>query len=254
MSEVRYYSSYEDDFIMSDDQEYELQDDYKWYRKDVPFKIASFFVYGAAVIASSVWCRAHLHVRIIGKEKIKKAARGGAFIFGNHTQPIGDVFIPALASFPKRIYTVVSPSNMGLKGIGKFLPALGALPIPKTLSQMRSFSDAVSRRLEEGKIITVYPEAHVWEYCEEIRPFVKGAAAYPVRFSRPAFSMTATYQDRRRGRPRANVYIDGPFYPNDGLPPRERERELGERIKAQMEERAKLSNSGYIKYIKKQAE
>lgn len=253
---VRFYSSYDEDMIETADQSHTVPQGYRWVRSDMGSKIAAALSYGTALVLSSVWCRLHLHLRIRGREALRQTDLGrGAFIYGNHTQPVGDVFIPALAAFPRRIYTVVSPSNLGIPVIGKILPYLGALPIPSGIAGMRHFTNAVEQRSAEGNCVVVYPEAHVWEYCTEIRPMAESAFSFPIKDGLPSFAMTTTYQRRRHGkRPKAVVYIDGPFYPDDTLPPRRRAGELCARVRAAMEERAKLSDVQYIKYEKKDAD
>ena len=124
-TEVRRYSSFADDFVRTKDQYHRLPEDYRWIRTDVRSRFLSALSYGAALVISSVWCRVALHVRLRDR-RLLRAARDGAFIYANHTQPVGDVFIPALASFPRRIYTVVSPANLGIPVIGRILPFLGA--------------------------------------------------------------------------------------------------------------------------------
>ena len=64
--------------------------------------------------------------------------------------------------------------------------------------------------------------------------------------------MTVTYQKRRFGsRPKATIYLDGPFYPDKSLSLKQRRAELCNRIKSAMEERSKLSTYEYIRYVKK---
>jgi hypothetical protein len=74
-----------------------------------------------------------------------------------------------------------------------------------------------------------------------------------VRCGVPAFCFTNTYQKRRFSKkPRIVTYIDGPFYPAEDVPQRQRKRELRDRIYACMCERARLSDVEWIKYIKKE--
>ena len=47
------------------------------------------------------------------------------------------------------------------------------------------------------------------------------------------------------------IYLDGPFYPDTSVPPRERAQELRDRIHAAMLERSKLSDYEYIHYEKR---
>ena len=64
--------------------------------------------------------------------------------------------------------------------------------------------------------------------------------------------MTKTYHKRRLGsRPRAVVYIDGPFYPDQALSRKEAQNKLHDEIWQTMNKRAKLSDYEYCEYVKK---
>ena len=116
---VRYFDSFDKDFFQGG-EEHKLDPNYKWIRKDLKSRFLSAFIYANAVIFANIYCRFFLHVKIKGAKKIKNMKSTGLFLYGNHTQPIGDVFNPALACFPKRIYTLVSPANLALPIIGKY--------------------------------------------------------------------------------------------------------------------------------------
>lgn len=247
--QIRYYSSFTDDFAHSADQEYRLPPDYRWVRKDIPSMFLSGLIYGLAVIFGGLYCRCFLHVKVKGREKLK-AVKGGFFLYGNHTQPVGDVFIPAIAVLPRRIFTVVSPANYGIPVIGKILPYLGALPTEPSVRGMKALTKAMEYRLEKDHPIVIYPEAHVWEYYTDIRPFPDAAFKFPVKYDKPAFAMTVTYQRSRfLKKPRAVVYLDGPFYP-EGDTPREKVSHLHDRVYNVMKARSCISNFAYIEYHK----
>lgn len=246
---IRYYNSFSDDFFQVG-EEYKLPADYKWIRNDIKFKFLSGLIYSLAIIFSNVYCRLFLHVRIKGAEKVRQQ-KGGFFLYGNHTQPIGDVFNPALVCFPKRIYTVVGVANMYLPVIGKILPFLGAIPIPDTLSGMKKFTAAIEQRIKAGHPIIIYPEAHLWEYYTDIRPFAETSFKYPVNLDVPVYCMTTTYQKRKLGKkPKITIYIDGPFQADDAQK-KQRAVKLHDAVYTRMKERAKNSNCNYIIYKKK---
>lgn len=248
--ETRYYRSFDEDFAQTKNQDCKVPDDYVWVRRDLPFRFLSALIYGIALVFSNIYCRLFLHVKFKGAQKLRSERDTGCYIYGNHTMPVGDVFNPALAAFPKRIYTVVSPANLGIPVIGKLLPYLGALPISDTLHGMRQLNTAIECRLEEKKCVVIYPEAHMWEYCAFIRPFSQTAFKYPVKFPKPAYCMTATFRKRRFGRkPAVTIYIDGPFYA-EGANAKEKAQNLCERIHSQMELRAQESDCEYIRYEK----
>ena len=247
---VRYYENENDDFYGSSG--YKLKSGYKWIRTGFFYRAFSAAVYSLALLFSVFCCRLFLHVRIVGAKKLRREKRG-FFLYGNHTQPVGDVFTPALCCFPKRIYTVVGADNLGIPVIGKLLPALGALPVAHTLSGTREFERAVRYRIERKRPVVIYPEAHVWEYYSGIRPFSDAAFRLPAKLGTPVYSFTVTYKKRGKSgkrRPAAIVYADGPFAaPGDGI--RERAKSLRDGVYAAKRSNSEKSDCEYIKYVKK---
>lgn len=249
------YHSFEDDFVRSGDQDHTLPADYAWVRADGPTRLAKTILYPIAFACGWVYLRAHLRWRVEGREVLERRdapapRRGGGFVlYCNHTQPVGDPFAPALAVHPARTYVVCSPSNLGIPLLGRLLPTLGALPVPDTLVGMRAFRDAVAQRLAEGAAVVVYPEAHVWPYATMIRPFPASSFAFAVDNHVPAFCMTTTYQRRRHGdKPRATAYLDGPFWPREGIPRRQAREELRDEVHAAMVARSHRSTYEYVRY------
>lgn len=243
---TRYYHDFTDDFFQAGEI-HPLPENYVWVREDFRSRFLSKLIYGLALLFSNIYCRLCLHVRIRGAKRLRKE-EGGFFLYANHTQPIGDVFHPALVCFPKRIYTVVSPANLALPGIGKILPYLGALPIPDTLSGMRTFNKAVEKRVCDGHPVILYPEAHLWEYYTDIRPFPDTTFKFPVSLGKPVYCMTTTYQKRRFGKkPRITIFVDGPFLPQ-GKTAKEKAATLHDAVYTCMKERAQNSTYAYITY------
>ena len=241
MKKVIYYNDYNSDVIKARDQNYKIKDNYKWIRKDPISVVLSFIIYNLALLISFFYLYFVLKMKIVGRGKLKKI-KGGYFIYANHTQEVGDAFISAHAAFIRRVYVVVGQANYSLPFIGKILPYLGALPTGDKISEIKNLNRAIDTRIKEGKAVVIYPEAHVWPYYTKIRPFMSASFKYPTKLDVPSFSMTTTYQKRKRGkRPKMVVYIDGPFSGSDS-------RELCEAVKAKMEERSKLSNNEYIEY------
>ena len=99
----------------------------------------------------------------------------------------------------------------------------------------------------------IYPEAHIWPYYIGIRPFPPTSMRYPVDLNAPSFCMTTTYRCRAYGnRPRIVVYVDGPFYPDKTLAPRQRAEALRDRIYATMVKRSAMSDCEYVRYLPKE--
>ena len=249
MKEIRYYERFTDDFVESPQQALRLPEDYVYVRTGWLSRLWAAVVYGLALFFSFFYCRIGLRMRIRGKKNLRSAGKGGLFLYGNHTQPVGDVFTPAHCLFPRRIYTLVSPANYGLPVIGKLLPYLGALPVADTVHGMRALQQALETRLQQGCGIVVYPEAHVWEYYTGIRPFPATSFKFSVKYAAPVYAMTVTYQKARWGkRPRMVVYIDGPFAPT-GETAAQKAESLRAAVQTAMERRSRESNMEYIRYV-----
>ncbi len=200
-----------------------------------------------------VYTKLTFHHKVVGREKLKACKDTGYFLYGNHTQDIGDAFIPTMLNFPKDDYVIVHPNNVSMPVLGKITPSLGALPLPDDMGAYRNFMKAVGRRIGEGHAVVVYPEAHIWPYYTKIRPFVDTSFHYPIKYGVPTFCFTNTYQ-RRKGSRKPNIvtYIDGPFFPDEGIPLSGQKRNLRDKVYRCMCGRAQCSVVEKIKYIKKE--
>lgn len=199
------------------------------------------------------YCKLTLHSTTRNRHLLRQVKGQGCFVYGNHTQEIGDAFLPNLALFPGNVYVIVHPNNVSMPVFGRVTPYLGALPLPDNLKAMRNFKAAIAQRIQEGRRVVIYPEAHIWPYYTGIRNFPATSMKYPVELNAPSLAMTTTYHKRRFGRkPRVITYLDGPFYPDPELPPRQRAQALRDAIYEAMQRRAKESDCEYIRYVKKE--
>ena len=133
---------------------------------------------------------------------------------------------------------------------------LGAIPVPDNKKAMKNFLEIIKKRVDKGQSITIYPEAHIWPYYTKIRPFKTVSFKYPIQFEKPAFCITNTYQSYGKNNKKIKIvsYIDGPFFPDEGLNIKEKQQNLRDKIYNCMEKRSKNSNIEYIKYIKSDSE
>ena len=115
MPQINYYQTYQDDFVQSQDQNYKLPENYEWIHQNKIYKINSKILYKIAYWVSLIYCRVFLHIKIKNSKILKKYKKEGYFIYGNHTQPIGDVFTPAHICKGKRIYVIANSNNLKVK-------------------------------------------------------------------------------------------------------------------------------------------
>ena len=257
---VFYYASEEDDPIKTDEQEKKVEvglpEGYEFIPKNPFVKLYSAVLFRIFKLFGQYYERGYWQAKFYGREKLKKARGKGYVIYANHTNPFHDVFGPALVA-DLRIFTIISPVNLKIPGIGKVLPYIGGLPLGKTKEEKQAFNDAVDERLKQKKVLVIDPEAHVWPYATKIRKFPAGDRSfkYAVRNNLPIFTMTTTYhkrKDKKRGDlPRMDVYVDGPFWLDAKLSEEENRAKLAKEAYDSMVKYSKKNTYEYFKYIKK---
>lgn len=255
MNKIIYYEDeLNDEFSKSSIEPRIIDENYKYVHKNPLWNLCSFVLQNILSVPIKIlYAKIKFRIKYIGKEKIKPYKNEGYFIYGNHTQPFADTFIPSIPMYPKRNFLIVNPVNISLKGTGTLVEMLGAMPIPSNKSAMKNFLEAIKQKTNKGYAITIYPEAHIWPYYTKIRPFKDVSFKYPIQLKKPAFCITNTYQSYGKNNKKIKIvsYIDGPFYPNKGLTLKEQQKELRNKIYNCMDERSKNSNIEHIKYIKK---
>lgn len=194
------------------------------------------------------------HLKYVGREKLMECHNRGYFIYGNHTQPFADTFIPSVANYPHRNFFIVNPENVSMPGLRVLVEMLGAIPIPCDIGGMKNFVKAVEDKIKRNYSVTIYPEAHIWPYYTGIRPYKAVSFQYPVKLNCPVYALTNTYHERKGKPGKVNIitYIDGPFYPDESLKPKERQQELRDRVYRCMTERSRESDCEVIQYRRAQ--
>ena len=231
-----------------------IDEKYTYIHKNPIWNLCSFLLQNVISVPIKIlYSKIKFRIKYVGKEKLKTYKKEGYFIYGNHTQAFADTFIPSNPIYPKRNFFIVNPENVSMKFLGNIVQMLGAIPIPSNKQAMKNFLEAINQKIEKGYAITIYPEAHIWPYYTKIRPFKTVSFKYPVQLETPAFCMTNTYQSYGKNNDKVKMvtYIDGPFFPDEGLSVKEKQQNLRDKIYNCMVERSKNSNIEHIKYVKK---
>jgi hypothetical protein len=255
---VFYYTDEREDFFHIPGEAPRIDGNYEYIRGGFFARVKYFVFYRLiATPLAYLYCKIKFGERIVGRGRLrahlknaKKHHTVGAFLVGNHTQPVADAFTPNLVSFPTRNFTVISPENLNMSFMGRWLVYLGGLPTPTTLSGARSFKSAVEQVICRGNTVTVYPEGHLWQYYRGLRPFAKGALHYAVSLDAPVFTFTRVYK-RGAIRLRCVIYVDGPFYADRELPRGEAEDRLTASVWECMKKRCELSSDTGYEYQKR---
>lgn len=251
---IYYDDELNDEFSLAQITPKRIDGSYRYIHDSLFKKFTHFFWYRmVATPIAYLYTKIVFHHRIVGSRALRPYRHTGYFLYGNHTQDIGDAFIPNMLNIPKDNYVIVHPNNVSMPYLGRVTPSLGALPLPDDMTAYRNFVRAVEQRIAEGHAVVVYPEGHIWPFYTGIRPFTEVSFSYPVKLNVPVFCFTNTYQKRRWSKkPRIVTYVDGPFYPDATLSVREQKHALRDRVYTCMCERAQQSTVVRIRYIKRE--
>lgn len=252
MTKTIYYYEPTDDVVQTAHQDFQLSQSFRWLREKPREKLWSSIIRHGAKAFAFGYTYGIKHVKIVGSEKLKALDQQSCFIYGNHTQPINDVFMPFLLGKARQFYAIAAPANWGIPILGPLLSYGGGLPTGSNLHQTMELLRAIQKVVAQDGHVFIYPEAHVWPAYTEIRPFPLTSFRFPVKTQRPAFSMTTTYQPPRHGKkPRMVVYIDGPFIPDANQSTKAQQQWLHDQIAQAMQKRAQLSTYETIHYQRK---
>lgn len=253
---IYYEDELHDEFSTAVIEPKKIDDDYVYDRRGPIRAFTRFFWYRiVATPLAFLYVKLSLHQKSVGREKLRPYRKEGIFLYGNHTQAVGDPLTPNVFCFPKHVSFIVHANNVSMPYLGRINPSLGAIPLPDTRGAYKNFIECIDGRIAKKHAVVIYPEAHIWPYYTGIRPFPDPSFGYPCKSCTPVFSFVNTYQKRgKRKKPRMTTYIDGPFFPDNSLPLKERREKLRNEVYEMMCERAKNSDVEVIQYIKKGAE
>lgn len=225
--------------------------DYPYIRRSVLWKIAVFIVY-RVFVTPIVWIYTKFWLGIRVKNRRALKGIGGCFIYMNHTQDICDAFLPTIAAFPKKAYVITGAEAVSIHGIRVLVSMLGAIPLPSTLPAHRNYEQRLRQVIDEGSAVLVFPEAHIWPYCNFVRSFPDTSFAHPVKLDAPVIAAVVVYRERRflkHHHPHATVYLSDPLYPDPQLKPRQARKKLRDEAYDFMSRTAKEHHSyEYIRY------
>ena len=67
----------------------------------------------------------------------------------------------------------------------------------ETLSENKKMVKCINHHINDGKFVTIYPEAHIWPYYTGIRDYEAVSFGYPCYTNTPSFTITNCYQKRK---------------------------------------------------------
>ena len=247
-----------DDFSGNNIKAKVVDEKFKFVHKNPIWRFFAFIIY-YVIAVPLLWLHAVFFKRIkfVNKKALKKLKKEKAFFYGNHTALLMDACVPELLSFPKRNKIIVSPDTVSIKGIKNLVQMVGALPVPSGINGMQKFVKAIEYYHKKFHL-TIYPEAHIWPYYNDIRPFKDSSFGYPVSLNAPVVAFCTCFSKpkgmfakfRKANR---TVYISDPIYPDPNKTKNEAKKELRDKVYEFMLNTT-IEHSTYFVYQYKRAE
>lgn len=251
--EIIYYTDeLTDDFGNKPKKNHPLPKKYKYMTTSFLSRFFTSIIYQIMLQPLAyVYVKLRFHQKFKNKHALKEV-KNGYFIYINHTALAADAFIPNILSFKKKNYIITGKQTSSMTLILPLLRSIGSLPLSDNMNQKKQLQKTIQTRFKQKSSITIYPEAHVWPYYTDIRPFTEESFKYAVKLNAPVFSVTNCYQKRKfRKKPKIVSYIDGPFYQKDELSINENAKYLRDTVYSTMKKRANTySTYSYFKYEK----
>ena len=249
-----YFDELNDDFANDGIKGNPTPSGFEYFPKNIFYRLFKPIVYYLFLIVVTIFVRPLSGLRRVHNKQVLRQLKDhkkGYFVFGNHTNMFADALLQPVVSFPRQVYLVSHPDAISIPGMKTFLRMLGAVPIPCSKSTYTSYISAISTMYEKGHPIVVYPEAHIWPKYNKIRNFPDVSFKLPVRLNAPCFVKSTIYHRSRWGWTYPEVWFDGPFYPNMELSEKQAQKELRDRVYAQMIKRCRDSKEDECYYYEK---
>ena len=253
---VYYKDPLNDDFAGTEISQKKVDDNFVYVHENKLWRLCgTIFYYGIAYPLIFALAIIKRHVRVKNKKILKKVKGKGYFLYGNHTN-IYDAFIPHVqVSRFKKTYIIANPDAVSIKGVKNLVMMLGALPTPSSPNSVKNFNAAIEKRINQKRVIVIYPEAHIWPFYNGLRPFSDISFQYPAKLGAPVIAMVTTYRKPKRKiqkkrRPFIDITLSEPIYPNPELSQRENMKYLRDQVYNFMKKTIEESGSPeYINYV-----
>lgn len=252
--DIFYYFDENDEVVKFDEKPIKIDKNYKYINNNPLYKFWSWFSYRfLATPYAFIVFKLIKKVKFHNTKILKTHKKGGYFIYANHSNQFCDGFCPGLICFPKKPHIIVKSANISIPFIGKLTKMWGAIPVPDDLFATKNFYKTIETVLNKNNPILIYPEAHLWPYHTKIRNFSNVSFRYPVKYNKPVYCFTTIYKFKKKNKkPKTEIYVDGPFYPDFHLNDKDAQQCLRNEVYSKMKERSKMSDYEYVSYIKKE--
>ncbi len=259
--QVIYYSDpINDDFDTAGEHKPRpIKEDYKYIHKNIFLRMGSYALTTfIAVPILSITAYIKDGAKVKNKKVLKEVKHTGYYIYANHTAEFDPIIHISRINPFKRTCVVAGLAAFSIHPfVSLIVRALGAIPTPTSKEMYKSYLDCLDYHIKKKHNILMYPEKHIWTYYNDIRPFTSDTFRYPVSQNAPVIVATTIYlTPKKEGKkPKSEIYLDGPFYPDPSLVKVEATKKLRDEVYLAMKKRVTdLQSYEYIHYEYKQKE
>lgn len=207
--------------------EREIDENYKFINKNIFFRLTGRLFRRLGISLLGPWIKHRYKLQIVGKQNIKLVRRKGVVVTVNHVHNFDTPLIITRLLRHRKCYFVTLKDNVNLPFLGFILRAMGGIPIPSSMKAMPIFEDTINSLLEKKKAVIICPEASLWPYYRDVRPFKKGAFRFAVKNNVPVLPVVMSFRRKLRRFQKNNknkkykyyftVHIGQPIYPDNNL-------------------------------------
>ena len=191
---------------------------YRFVNRNVFFRLGSWLLfYVIAVPLLDIASRLFFGLKIRGKKNLR-FLKGGAVTVTNHCHVLDSPMV-ACSLFPRKPFFATLKTNLEIPVIRRLVRLLGGVPIPESPKALHAFMESMHTQLQKGRIVHFYPEASLWPWHGELRPFRNGAFHLAVKSGVPVVPMVFTFREakgplsRLRKKPLVTLTVGLPEYP-----------------------------------------
>jgi len=262
--EKKYYSDYKDNHFMKTIifREKKIKNNYNYVPNWFVRFFRNLFYYLFAYPILWIFMKCKLGVKVTGRKNIKKV-KGGAILIGNHTHAADGCLASVYVAFPKRNYIITKKDAVEVIFAKHITKTLGALPLPDEPKGLANLSKSIDFYLKRGNTVTIFPEACCWPNYTKLRPLAPANFHYAVKSNVPIIPFCVTYRYAKgknylKKKPKINLTILEPIYPDTTLSPQEAKNLLAKQTEDAMrkviETKDNVAFYDYVKVSKEELE
>lgn len=188
-------------------------------KKRVKSKIDRYF---ANILINKKTKEIGKYIKINGIENALDLKGQSFIITANHFSPYDSLIVRYLTNkigYKNKLSIVINETNLFMGGsLGKIIRSIDVLPYAHDLEYLgKIFNPHLTKVIEKGNIILIYPEQEMWLDYPYARPLMPGAYHYATKLNVPILPLFVTFKKNEAGETIYTINVGKPLYPDQAL-------------------------------------